>query len=278
MSRWGSEIMTRRLGWAALTALFVGSAALGQSSGTKVSDLERGSWPSLAIGQSISGSLSSNDATRDDGTYTDPFFYDAAAGESVTVTMRSPELDSWLVVDDPSGSMFQHDDDSGGGRDAQLTLTFPHAGRYLILANTVSPGAVGNYTLVVSRYEGPPIAAGTNLATIEQGSWPLLSAGKTIAGNLAASDVFRDDATYTDPFFYKAASGETITVTMRSSDLDSWLVIDDPSGALNVHDDDSGGGHDAELTITFPHAGRYLILANTVNPRATGDYTLSVSH
>ena len=232
----------------------------------------------LTIGQTISGSLSSGDAKRDDGTYTDPFFYDAAAGESVTITMRSPDLDSWLVVDDPSGTMFQHDDDSGGDRDAQLTLTFPHAGRYLILANTVSPGAVGNYTLVINRYEGTPIPAGTNLKTIEQGSWPLVSAGQTIAGRLDASDVYRDDGTYTDPFFYSAVAGETITVTMRSSVLDSWLVIDDPSGALNVHDDDSGGGHDSQITITFPHAGRYLILANAVMPRSAGDYTLSVSH
>jgi len=44
------------------------------------------------------------------------------------------------------------------------------------------------------------------------------------------------------------------------------------------HDDDSGGGNDARLKVTFPHAGRYLIFANNVVPNSTGSYTITISH
>jgi hypothetical protein len=113
---------------------------------------------------------------------------------------------------------------------------------------------------------------------IEQHSWPSISAGQSWSASLGSSSTLRqDDNSYADVYTYYAQAGETVTFTMRSSDVDSWIVVDEVNGPLYEHDDDSGGGHDAQLTVTFPRSGPYLVLANTVEPKASGRYSFSVA-
>jgi plastocyanin len=273
---------------AAVVAL-CGSAALADPK-SDIHSIENGSWPSIEAGQPVAGSLTAADLKRGDGTYADGYFYTAQAGETVTITQRSGDFDSWLVVDDPNGSMYEFNDDGGGGHDAQLQITFPHAGRYVILANAVNAAATGNYTLNVTQgAQGAASAAasstpatvamghGSNdLNSIEARDWPVVGTGE-FDGALTTSDYKRVDNTYADPFYYQADAGETVTVTMRSSDVDSWLVVDDPNGSTYQFNDDGAGGSDAQIKVTFPHAGRYLIIANAVSPNSTGRYTVSIA-
>jgi hypothetical protein len=86
----------------------------------------------------------------------------------------------------------------------------------------------------------------------------------------------RSDDTYMDGYYYDGVQGEQITVTLRSADFDSWVVVDQPNGPFRKWDDDSGGGHDSKLSITLPATGRYIIAANAVAKRSTGRYTLRV--
>jgi hypothetical protein len=163
--------------------LLAGSAtvavAQAQSDGLKVDQLEQRSWPAISLGRDVSGNLTTADVKRDDNTYTDGFLYNAKAGETVTITQRSPDFDSWLILDDPNGDTYKYNDDGGGGRDARLVFTFPHAGRYLILANNVSPGTTGRYTLSVVRGSLPIAAATTPSAPASSGNtggdWAALS-------------------------------------------------------------------------------------------------------
>lgn len=265
----------------AFLALTAASPAFAQA---KLQDLEHRGWPTISVGTSLNGSLNSSDVVREDQTYTDGFLYDAQQGETATFTMRSPDFSAWLVVDDPASSFLE--DDSGADGAAQLTVTFPHAGRYLILANSVTAHSSGTYTLSVSRdgqqsgssaVSNTPTGAKATLADLEHHSWPAVLPGASVNGRLDSSDVVRDDGSYTDGFLYNGQQGETITVTMRSADFDSWLVVDDPNGALHQSDDDSGGGHDSRIKVTLPHAGRYLILANVINSATTGNYSLTVT-
>lgn len=162
-----------------VSALFVAgsatvAAAQAPSTGLKVDQLEHRSWPAIALGREVSGNLTTADVKRDDNTYTDGFLYNAKAGETVTITQRSPDFDSWLILDDPNGETYKYNDDGGGGRDARLVFTFPHAGRYLILANNVSPGSTGRYTLSVVRGSLPIAAAttpSTTAANTSGGDW-----------------------------------------------------------------------------------------------------------
>ncbi|HEV7590404.1 MAG TPA: pre-peptidase C-terminal domain-containing protein [Longimicrobium sp.] len=254
----------------------------GQGGGT-LADLGHMELPRIGRGQSVSGRLAQGDFLRsDDNTLADGYFYNGRAGEQLTVVMRSSSFDSWLVIDDPNGPMRETDDDGAGGNDARLTVTLPHDGRYLVVANAVRPGATGPYTLSVQG--GGDVGPGNNvggttgtIADLGRMSLPRITAGQSVSGRLSSGDFVRsDDDSYADGYVYDGRAGEQITVTLRSGSFDSWLVVDDPNGPMQEHDDDSAGGNDSQVTVTLPHAGRYVIIANSIGPRATGPYTLTV--
>jgi len=245
-------------------------------------DLAQSQLPRITQGQTVNGQLSPGDfLLTDDNTWADGFFYDGREGERITVTLRSTAFDAWLVVDDPNGPLRETNDDGAGGNDARITVTLPHDGRYMIVANSLRRGATGGYSLSVQSERGSDSrrsgrgSAGT-LAELAERALAWVTAGATVNGRLTDGDFLRsDDDTYADGFAYQARAGETLTITMRSSDLDSWIVVDGPNG-FHETDDDSGGGNNAQLRVTFPSAGRYVIFANAVRPRSTGAYTMTI--
>jgi S1-C subfamily serine protease len=255
--------------------------------GRDISSLNLNSLPRITSGQTVQGRLATNDFRRPDGSFADAYVYNGRAGEQITVSLDSDDFDAWLVVDDPSGPMREHDDDSGGDLNSELTVTLPHNGQYLIVANSVAEGATGQYRLSVRSGGGGRVAdgndgnrgnsgGGVDLSQIDLGRATRITAGQTLSGQLTTGDYLLSDNTYAHPYVYYGRAGEQITVTLRSSSFDSWLVVSEPGGSLNEHDDDSGGGNDSQLTLTLPHAGRYVIAANTVGQRDTGPYTISV--
>lgn len=258
----------------------------GKQHGATLTAIEQMQFPAIGLAQTINGTLTTSDLLRSDDTYADGFSYNGRANEVITITMRSSDLDAWLVIDDPNSQFMQYDDDGAGGNDARLTVTLPHDGRYIILANTVVPGVTGSYSLVVVSGGSPTASAtssstaapnGLSLAQIAHLPLPAITMGQTINGTLTTSDILRSDNTYADGFYYDGRAGEQLTITLRSDDFDAWLVLDDPNGPMFEHDDDSAGGTDSRLTVTLPHDGRYVILANVVQSGKTGSYTLTLS-
>ncbi|MFL5385487.1 MAG: S1C family serine protease [Longimicrobiaceae bacterium] len=251
--------------------------------GGTLEELAQTQLPRISQGQTVNGTLDQGDfLLSSDRTWADGYFYDGREGEQITVTLRSTAFDAWLVVDDPNGPLRETNDDGAGGRDARITVTLPHDGRYMIVANSLRRGATGVYSLSVQSARGSDRtragrgSAGT-LEDLGARELPWVQAGSTVNGRLTDEDFLRsDDDTYADGFAYRARAGETITVTMRSTSLDSWIEVYQPDGSFREHDDDGGGGNNAELTVTFPTAGRYVIAANAVRPRSTGSYTLTI--
>jgi hypothetical protein len=129
-----------------MTAVGSGGSGSGGSGG--------GSGSVLRVGSSASGSLSSSDATLDDGSYFDEWSYSGQGGESITVTMTSADVDSYLLAflgnGMSSGEYLAEDDDSGGGLNAQITLTLPASGTYTFVANTFGQGETGSYEMSVT--------------------------------------------------------------------------------------------------------------------------------
>jgi hypothetical protein len=119
-------------------------------------------------------------------------------------------------------------------------------------------------------------SSGIDISALDGRSLPVLRAGQQVDGTLTPSSILRSDDTYMDGYYYDGVAGEQITITLRSADFDSWLVIDQPHGPFRKWDDDSGGGHDSKLSVTLPATGRYIIAANAVAKRSTGRYTLRV--
>jgi hypothetical protein len=257
-----------------------------------ITDLSRMTLPRIAAGQTVNGQLSPNDFLRtDDNTYADGYTYAGRAGERLTVTLRSGSFNAWLVFDDPNGPMRETDNDGAGGHDARITVTLPHDGNYLIVANSLARSS-GAYTLSVQSSRGggqpsddgdgdDPVTPGSGnsgtIAELAARPLPRITLGQSVSGRLTSGDfVLSDDESYADGYFYNGRAGEQITVTLRSDSFDAWLVVDDPNGPLRETNDDGAGGTDSQITVTLPHAGRYLIIANTLRARATGPYTLTV--
>lgn len=96
----------------------------------------------------VSESISAADCSASDGTGYDVWEFSGSAGETVTLTMHSDALDSFLVLIDPlDRPIAQNDDRAAATSDAAITITLPSSGTYSVIANTVSSGATGAYTL-----------------------------------------------------------------------------------------------------------------------------------
>lgn len=255
----------------------------GAPTGRDISDLNTRTLPRITLGQTVSGRLTASDFRRPDGSYADAFVYTGRAGERITVTLRSNDFDAWAVVDDPNGPLREHDDDSGGNLDAELTVTLPHAGQFLIVANSVAEGATGAYTMSLrSGGGGRPVPDNDNDGGQEstgdefdvRSATPIRS-GQTVTGTLARSDTRRDDGSYADSYVYNGRAGERLTVTLRATGFQPWVVVDEPAGPFREHKGGEGT-RTAQLTVTLPRTGRYIILANSVNAGGTGAYAMTV--
>ena len=117
------------------------------------------SGSALSAGQSASGELTSDDPTLDDGTHYDVWTYYGEAGEQVTVTLSSDEVDTYLIAmrgTPESGEPLDENDDADG-TNSRLTLRLPASGMYTFLANTYGAGETGSYTISLSSTPSVPI-------------------------------------------------------------------------------------------------------------------------
>ena len=235
-----------------------------------------GAQGTVRAGQTVSGRLDASDFVRDsDNTYYDDWFYEGRAGERITVTQRSSDFDSWLLIGRVVNGEFQLDefnDDDGGGNDARIEMTLPTTGRYVIRVNVVGRGRTGAYTLQLTRAGG---------STGGSTSGNLLSAGQSFTGALESSDQVWTDNTYYDLWRYRGRAGERVTIIMRSPSFNSYMQW----GRLNGNEFSYlggstsrtiGGQQETVLEVTLPETGEYGIRANS-HGRHTGQYVLTVS-
>lgn len=105
---------------------------------------------SIGYGQSRRGSLSSSDCQLPDGTYADLYLLEAGENQQIQLDMTSTDMDPYLMIFDESGDFMVEDDDGGGGFNARISVLLPHAGAYLILANSYAP-EWGDYQLLLDK-------------------------------------------------------------------------------------------------------------------------------
>lgn len=252
----------------------------------------------LEAGETVSGSLTSQDHRMASGSRYDLWVYPGTRGERIVVTLRSIQFDSYLIVQRyPGGSqpLLARDDDGGGGSDARVELTLPESDDYLIVVTSAQRGETGAYRLGVEsnrRVQMAPAAVAA-LAAVEAGAAnepspsakrapPVARAlvpGRSVAGELR-SDVRGPIGTSEGDWTYSGRAGETITVDMRSSEFDAFLTlysIDQRRAATRVaQDDNGGGGLNARITFRIPADGEYVVRAERRYPGRSGSYTLTL--
>lgn len=111
----------------------------------------------IAIGQSLSGRITSSDEMWVDSTYIQRWKVDGQPGETVTIDLQSSDFDAYMMVKGPGvPSDHDSDDDSGGKCNARLVLTFSQAAPYEIDVNTQGRKyATGAFVLSVTSGAKP---------------------------------------------------------------------------------------------------------------------------
>lgn len=270
----------------------------------------------IRAGQTVNGRLSDADPVMPDRSAFAAWFYEGRAGEQITVTMRSGDFDTYLHIGQQGMTeTLGTDDDGAGGTNSQLNVTLPRDGMYVIIANMLSAGNSGAYTLEVSSRNAPvgpttnlrpggkglsrPSTAGTApvpdaavssavpsatrlapaaVLAMPTSSERVIRLGQAVTGTLnAASPTLSDNSPF-EAWFFEGRAGERVTITLRSSDFDAYLHVGRQGDRTVLgNDDDSGGNTDAQLTVTLPSTGTYVILANTFAAGSSGSYRLELS-
>jgi hypothetical protein len=100
------------------------------------------------------------------------------------------------------------------------------------------------------------------------------------AGSIAIGDTLNENlgADTADTYSLELTAGETVTITMTSDPLDTYLELLDPDGVGVYSDDDSGGGFNSQIIYTPEATGPFTVVACTYSGGEGGAYTLSVSN
>lgn len=186
----------------------------------------------------------------------------------IRVTLRSFELDSYIIVQKVSGGAVEvvgEDDDSGGDLDSQMV--FDADGEYVVIARHFGKDATGGFTLTVDEPPPPPVVA--------RG----LSLGQRVEERFRTTDPKLADGSTGHEYRIALAAGTRVRLVMRSGDADVQLSVGRGEGnafAATATNDNGAGGTDALLEFVADAAGTYVIRATAAGTNAVGLYILTV--
>jgi len=232
----------------------------------------------LRPGTTARGELGAGDLKLDDDTYADLWRFTGSAGQSARVTMRSGNFDTYLVVGyfDEAGNFktLASDDDGAGGTDSRVSLRLNRDGEFVARANTLNKGETGAYTLDLELATEPPAAGGGRGAT-----YPEIAVGQVARGALQAGDEVLADESFADTYRFTGAAGQRLVISLKSEAFDAYLSVgrSDQGRFVELESDDDGGdGTDAQLELSLPVTGEYLVRANTLMDGESGAYVLQI--
>ncbi len=239
------------------------------ATGTTTTDPCQTSVP-YTPGTTVAGSLATTDCRLSTGEYID--FYDTrlSAAQSLSFTMSSAAVNSWLELYDAAGNLVGFNDDAALGSPNAALRVFAPAGSYFLGASSRAAGETGSYQLSSSGITG-----NSNCAMY----WVVPSV--TVPGSVATTDC-HSDGYYFDAYLVVLQPGQTLTLRMQSTAVDPILglfAVGAGNPTLVGTDDDSGGGTTALLTYRYngTGAGVFYITAQTYERGGTGSYTLSAT-
>jgi hypothetical protein len=106
--------------------------------------------------------------------------------------------------------------------------------------------------------------------------------GQVISGSLSEGDCsnpFRNARA--DEYTFDGAAGQSISISMWSTNFDTYLYLLSSDGAVLTHNDDVDGGLNSRIppsgTFTLPHSGTYSIIASSYASSERGNYNLMLT-
>jgi len=186
---------------------------------------------SLALGQSQTGSLKPGDSHQ--------WSFAGVAGQIINLSLTS-NFDALLELRDSQGMTLAENDPTAGSNPIINLFTLPVDDTYTVMVQSLSADEGGKYELSLKPIK---IGPGGGLLAADKLTQALLLPGQS------------------DTWLFEAEADNFITVRVQSNEIDTYLELYGPDGALLSEDDDSGGGLNAAL-LDFPttEAGEYRLV------------------
>lgn len=202
----------------------------------------------LAMNGEASGEItSSTPINHSDGTRSQLFSLQLAAGQAVSLTLEGPLKGSLAVFN--RDTLVSRAESKGEGN-TTLSLRADKAGQYLVSVSGADARAFGPFQLSaepIQAYDGKPLVAGRRI-----------------------TDWLRDGGS--KEFVLEVDKPGLYTLTMDSTELDSRLELS--GNGVNMEDDD--GGNELNSRMVAPlQPGRYTLTANSVS-NASGAFYIGV--
>jgi hypothetical protein len=129
-----------------------------------------------------------------------------------------------------------------------------------------------------------PQSSPTQSPTVEPGPSPDAGSSKVILkqnGELtpAKSSVLALDSTLYDEYTFEGTQGQTVVITVESTDFDTYLAIfNSQIELLGENNDVTQQNSNSELTVTLTESDRYRVMVNAADPlpKGRGKYSLTV--
>ncbi len=100
----------------------------------------------------------------------------------------------------------------------------------------------------------------------------------TAAGAITSADLAASDGSRYDVWTFSAKAGDAVTVDMRATAFDAYLILLDPNDVPVAENDDvSAGTTDARIGFTLTATGTWSVIANSLAAGGSGDYALSIA-
>jgi hypothetical protein len=181
--------------------------------------------------------------------------FQGTEGEVISVTVQA-DFDSYLQLQDESGTVLTSDDDSGGELNPLIDLfQLPETGTYRIVLRGKSARSSGTYTL-----------------TLLQG---ITGDETTIKYGVTLSD--RLELKERKIFVFEGTAKDRVSVSVECK-FDGYLTLRDEKGAIVAEDDDSGGDlQPALLDVRLPATGTYFLVVTGKSEDDSGPFSITLS-
>jgi Bacterial pre-peptidase C-terminal domain len=101
--------------------------------------------------------------------------------------------------------------------------------------------------------------------------------GQTVTGELTQTDcLLPSDGSYVDYWQFQGTAGDVVVIDLSASDFDTYLGLQDGSGAVAAQNDDFGNGTNSHVAFTLTNTGTWVISCTSLFPQITGSYSLTL--
>ncbi|HMA21735.1 MAG TPA: Ig-like domain-containing protein [Gemmatimonadaceae bacterium] len=223
-----------------------------------------------SIGTTTSGTLATSDCQLADGTYVD--FFSMSVGEANAYRFQqTAAFDTYLYLATGDGAVVAENDDASNTSSNSAIKALLPPGSYLLGASSYDPNVTGDYS--VSSSTASTSVSGCELVFVVKN----VSTTQNVETTDCLASAPSAPAVYGDAFFIFLRAGQSMTVTMASTQVDSFLEVVRTDGvSLASNDNKDATSKDAQLTFTATQSNYYAILARTAASAQTGSYTLNI--